>query len=36
MMPANGLLMLGVNDDYYQDNTGNNTGNYTVTVRRVG
>ena len=31
-MPATGVLQLGVNDDHYEDNTGN----FTVSVQRVG
>ena len=31
-MPASGVLQLGVNDDHYEDNTGN----FTVSVQRVG
>jgi hypothetical protein len=32
VMPANGQLMLGVNDDHFPDNTGN----FFVTVTRLG
>jgi hypothetical protein len=31
-MPANGRLMLGINDDQLSDNTGN----YTVAITPIG
>jgi hypothetical protein len=30
-MPASGVLQLGVNDDHFEDNTGN----FTVAIQRV-